>query len=163
MSISIVIAGTVIEVPNTSDNPNWGPSMVTFFKAVESAFASAIGPYDIPPQIMNIDGTTYNPTATPQNITNLSFSTSTVRAAFVEYSVFRTGDTPTETAYEAGNIIAVYNTTAGTWDVTQDKVGDGRIAITVDATGQFQFTTTAVGTTNHLGKISFKATALTNS
>ena len=163
MSISITIAGTTIDVPNTSENPNWGPAMVLFFRAVESAFSSAIGPYDIPPQVMSIDGTsTYNPTSSTQNVTGLSFSISTVRAAFCEYSVYRDADGATGVA-EAGKLILVYNTETASWDLSQDKLGDASIIFSVDATGQVQFTTTAVGTTNHLGKISFKATALSNS
>lgn len=162
MPIPIVIGGTVINVPAAGENPEWGTAMVAFFKAVESAFASALGPYDIPPQVMNIDGASYNPALTPVNINGLSFSTSTVRAAFIEYTVFRDADSTTSVA-EAGRIVIVYNTDSGAWDISKDKIGDARIAFYVTSAGQVQFTTTAVGVTNPVGKISFKATALTNS
>lgn len=164
--ISITIGGTVIEVPNTTENPNWGPAMVTFFKAVEGAFASALGPYDIPPQVVNIDGSSYNPASTPVDINGLSFSTTTVRSAFIEYSVYREADYsgPARiSGVECGHIVVVYDTLNGTWSFSQDKIGDASITFYVTSAGQIQFTTTAVGTTNHVGKISFKATALTNS
>jgi hypothetical protein len=162
MSISLTIGGTVIDVPNTSENPNWGNAMVAFFRAVESALASALGPYDVPPQVMSIDGDSYNPASSPVNINGLSFSTSTVRAAFIEYSVYRDATAVTGIA-EAGKIIVVYNTDVGAWSISEDHIGDASITFSIDSAGQVQFTTTALGTTPHTGKISFKATALTNS
>jgi hypothetical protein len=157
MSIRIVIGGTPIDVPNTTENPNWGPAMVQFFRAVENAFSLALGPYDIPPQVFDITGDAYNPAVSPLNVKGLSFSTTVVRAVFIQYSVFRTATAAT--AWESGNIIAVYNGT--TWDVERDRVGDGKITFSITDTGQVQFVTTAIGTNPHSGKISFKATALT--
>ena len=163
MSISITIAGTTIEVPNTSENPNWGPAMVAFFKAVESAFSSAIGPYDIPAQVYNIDGPTFNPTISPESISNLKFSSSTVRAAFIDYTVYRNADDVTDAVIEAGKIIVMYNTDTSIWSMGRDKIGNAKIDFSIDTLGQVQFTTTAVGSIGPVGEISFKATTLTNS
>lgn len=161
MAITITIAGTPIEVPSTSENPGWGDAMVAFFQAVEDAFATAIGPYDVALQTLNIGGATYNPTTSVQDVTNLAFSTSVVRAAFVQYAVYRATDSTA--VAESGNIIAVYNTSAATWNLNQDKVGDASITFTIDATGQIQFETAAIAGSNHTATITFKAWALTNS
>ena len=160
MSFTITIAGTPIDMPNTSESPNWAPALVQFFKAVENAFTSVIGPYDVPPQVMDIAGDAFNPAATPLNINNLSFSSLVIRAAFISYAVSRAATGPI-TDYEAGNIIVLYN--GSNWDISVDKIGDAKITFSIDATGQIQFTTATIGTTPHTGKISFKATALLNS
>jgi hypothetical protein len=93
----------------------------------------------------------------------LSFPTSTVRAVYIQYTVYRTDSPITLSVAEAGNIVAVYNTLTSTWDFSRDKVGDGKIELSIDPSGQVQFTTTSIVAATHLGKISFKATALANS
>jgi hypothetical protein len=63
---------------------------------------------------------------------------------------------------------AVYNTQGGTWELSRDYVGDGKIAFNITNTGQVQFSTNAAdGTTaasltgtNHQGKIIFAAQSL---
>lgn len=161
MSIRLVIAGNPIDVPSAGENPAWGSAMVAFFRAVESAFNSAIGPYDIPLQTLSIDGATYNPTTSVQNVTNLSFSIAEVRAAFIQYAVYRATDTTA--VAESGSIIAVYNTFTSVWNLSQDKVGDASITFTIDSTGQIQFETTSIAGSNHTATITYKAWALTNS
>lgn len=160
---TITIQGTPIEFPNSSASPNWAEGVIAFAEAVESALTSAVGPYDVPPQVVTIDA--YNP-GTNVDIAALTFPTANVRAAFIRYSVFRTASSPTTTAYEAGTLTLVYNPNGSTnskWEVIRSYVGDGSITFSVSDTGQVSFSTTQIGTTSHTGKLSFVAQALQQS
>lgn len=160
---TITIAGTPIEFPNSSSSPNWAEGVISFAEAVESALTSAVGPYDVPPQVVTIDA--YNP-GVNVDIAALNFPVSNVRAAFIRYSVFRTASGPSTTAYEAGTMILVYNPNGSTnnkWEVVRNYVGDASITFSVTDTGQVRFTTTQIGSTGHTGKLSFVAQALQQS
>lgn len=156
----LTIAGTIIDFPESAQSPNWAPAVIQFAKSVEDALSVVVGSFDVGFQTLNIDA--YNP-GINVNIQNLSFSTAEVRSFQVVYSVFRTASSPSETAYETGILNAVYNPNNpvnNKWEVTTEKTGDGKIKLTVTDSGQVQFTTEQIGTINHTGTLSFKATAL---
>lgn len=156
----LVINSQVIDFPDSAASPNWAPAMVQFAQAVEEALSIAIGTYDVAPQSFTIDP--YNP-GTDIEIPTLSFPTSNVRAVFIRYSVYRTTDT--DTAFEAGDMIAMYNpnnSIGSKWALTigNKTGGDGKITFSVSDTGQFSFTTTSLSGSNHAGKIVFDARSL---
>lgn len=154
------IAGVVIDFPNTAQSPDWSEAVIAFAQAVTAALNATIGPYDVPPQIQIIDA--YNGSGT--TINNLSFSTSTVRAAFIKYSVYR--NTSTTTLVEAGNIIAVYNpnaTPGSLWNLIRSYDGEAQISFTMSDVGQLSFTTTAITGLSYNAKISYSAQALLQS
>jgi hypothetical protein len=149
MSIQINIKGTLIDFPSSGESPNWSPAVIEFAQAVEDAILSAVGPYDIPSQVFTIlnDNQTYD-------VTNLSFSTATVRAGFIRYSIILEG---TATTTEAGNIMVVYN--GSTWDLTRDYVGNANCIFSISSIGQVSVIIPAVpGFVT--GKLSFSAQAL---
>lgn len=152
MSVTINIKGTPIEFPSTGESPNWAPALIEFAQAVEEAFNSAIGPYDVPAQVFTITSE-INPT--PLNITGLAFPTTVVRAAFINYSIVREGTT---TLKEVGKIFALYD--GSDWTLTREYTGDLAVSdFDCDSAGQFFITTTALsGYTS--GSISFSAKAL---
>lgn len=150
MSVVITIKGTPIEFPTTGESPNWAPAVIEFARAVEDAIATAVGPYDIPPQVFNL---TINAN-TDLVIDNLAFPTSVVRAAFIKYAVLRVGSS---TISESGNLFAVYDGSA--WTLTRDYVGDAGCSFSIDSTGQVKITTSSLaGYTS--GSVSFSAQAL---
>lgn len=157
MSIPLNIQGTIIQFPSNSQDPSWAPAVIQFAEAVTSALSGLAGTFDVPPQVFVIDA--YNP-GTNISIPNLSFPTSNVRSAVISYDVYRTASTPTTTAVEAGQIIIVFDTSAGTWSKSQERVGDGKISFSITNAGQVQFTTTQIGTTSHTGQIAFSAKSL---
>lgn len=160
MSYVVTIQGSPITLPSSGESPNWSPGIIEFTQAVEAALAASVGAFDVSPQIMNIDA--YN--GTGADITNLSFSTSNVRAAFIKYSVFRT--TNSTTAYEAGSLMTVYNpngTIGSKWEVSRDYVGEGSIVFAISDTGVVSFTTTAISGTGHAGILSYSGAALLQS
>lgn len=161
MSVTINIKGTQIDFPSSGESPNWAPAVIEFAQTVEDAIASAVGQYDIP----NKTFTLVNPVdTTPLAITDLSFPTSAVRAAFVKYSVIRittnTGFPPAGgvTKTETGNIMVVYD--GSNWTLGRDYVGDANCAFDITSSGQIRITTTALTGTYTSGKVSFSAQAL---
>lgn len=160
MSVPIIIAGTQIEFPESGTAPDYAPAMVQFAEAVEDALSSAVGTYDVVPQRMVLDSV---PDATDTNITNLSFSVSTVRGAFIRYACYR--DTSTTTVTESGTLTLTYNETNSSgnqWEVVREYVGDAQISFIVTDTGQVQINTTALGGSGYTGFISYAGTALQN-
>jgi hypothetical protein len=151
MSIQIIIQGTPIEFPSSGESPNWAPAVIEFAQATQQALLSAVGPYDIAPQVYNL----LSNENTDLDITGLSFPTAVVRAGYINYSVIRTGTT--EILDEAGTIVVVYDGSA--WTLTRDYVGDADCTFEITNTGQVQLTTPSLtGYTS--GSISFSAKTL---
>lgn len=160
MAFTITIQGTPVQFPSDGESPDWAPAIIQFAQLVEAGFNASIGQYDISPQVQVIDA--YNGSGT--TISNLSFTTSAVRAAFIQYSVYRT--TSTANADEAGNLIIIYNpnnSTNNKWSIQRDYVNDGKISFTVSDAGQVSFTTTSLAGTGHTGILSYSAKALLQS
>lgn len=158
---TITISGTVIDFPDTAESPDWSSAVIEFALAVESALSGLAGPFDVSPQIMNIDS--YNP-GTTVDIPNLAFPTTDVRGAFIRYSVYR--NTSTDTQTESGQIIITYNpanSIGSKWEIIRSFTGDASILFNITDTGQIQFSTTALGGLNHTGRISYAANALLQS
>lgn len=157
---SINIQGTLIDFPDTGNSPVWSDAVIQFAQAVEAALATITGPFDVAPQIYNMESN-LNINVT---IPSLQFPTSDVRGAFVRYTVSRS--TSTASAYEGGQIMVDYNPDnpiGNKWEIAREYAGDGSITFTITDVGQIQFTTVALGGINHSGQIAFTAQSLTNS
>lgn len=157
---TLIINSQVIDFPDSAASPNWAEAVIQFALAVQGALNLVGGTYDVSPQSFNIDA--FN-SASNIDIPALSFPTSAVRAVFIRYSVFR--QTDSNSAYEAGDMIAVFNSNNASgfkWTLSLgNRTGSGaQITFNVTDTGQFQFSTTAISGTNHVGKIAFDARAL---
>lgn len=153
----VTIQGTPIAFPESGTSPNWAPAVDKFAVAVEGALAGIVGPADVSPQVFVIDA--YNP-GTNIDIPNLSFSTSTVRAAFIRYALYRSTDSAS--AYEAGTLTICYNTAGGVWDMGQQFVGNGQFSFNITNVGQVQMSTNTLSGINHAGKITYSASSLLN-
>lgn len=158
MAIEIRIQNNIIEFPESAQEPNWAPAVIQFALAVEAALNQVTGPFDVPPQIQDIDS--YNP-GVSINMPNFAFPISEVRAVHVVYSCFR--NTTDETVSETGTMQFVYNPDGPIgkkWELTRDATGDAKITFYVTDTGQVQFTTAAIAGTNHVGRLSYTAKSL---
>jgi hypothetical protein len=160
---TLTINGTVIDFPDSSASPNWAPAIIAFAEAVEGALALSGGTYDVTPQSFTIDS--YN-AASNIDIPALAFPTSAVRSAFIRYSVYRSTDS--NSAYEAGDMIIVYNANNSSghkWALSQGNITGSGAQITFNVTdaGQIQFSTTSISGSNHVGKIGFEARSLEQS
>lgn len=159
-SISVVINGTTITLPNVNTDPNWAEGVVTFFQQVAIALQGVTGTWDIPPQsytfISNIN------TAVP--ITQLSFPTSEVRSVEIIYSIIRTTNTNSEA--ETGKLYLVYNASAtvgSKWEMSREFTGSSGVTFTVDDTGQISFSSTLLAGSGFSGNIVFQAKTLQQS
>lgn len=152
MSVVVTIQGTPIEFPTTGESPNWAPAIVEFAQATQEALEVSVAPGDISSRVVVL--TSEINALVP--ITGLSFSSGTVRAAVVSYSVIRISDTQTKA--ESGNILVLYNDTG--WSISRDYFGDADCTFNISPGGQLLITTPAIGGTYSSGSISFSAKAL---
>jgi hypothetical protein len=137
MSVIITIQGTPIEFPSSGESPNWAPAVIEFAEATGQALLSAVGPYDISPQIFNLN----SDVNTNLDITNLNFLTAAVRAGYINYSVIRSTSS-SFTVSESGSIIVLYDGTA--WALTRDYLSDARCSFNITPTGQLQISTNKI-------------------
>lgn len=162
MSKSLTFGSTIVDVPVSADSPNWAPGVTQAFEAIAETLSSVAGAFDVPAQSIVIDSS--NPGVPNTDISALTFPVSNVRAVNIPYAVYRT--TSSTTAYETGTLIAIYsanNAIGSKWEMSQDLIGDGKIAFNITDLGQVQFTATALAGTSHTGKIIFSAKAILQS
>lgn len=161
----ITIQGTVIDLADTGDSPDWSQSVIEFAEAVEDALSGVAGSYDVSPQVMNIDA--YNIASAGADITNLLFSTTAVRAAIINIATYR--NTATTTVSEISVLHIVYNASNSVnqkWEVTREITGDGKITFAVSDTGVVSFVIRAsdgaLTGASYNGLLSYSAKALLN-
>lgn len=155
MSVNINIKGTPITFPSTGESPNWAPSIIEFAEATAQAINAAVGPYDVPPTVIDIEaaniGTTFN-------INELSFSTAVVRSVVISYSIILNKAVGTNS--ESGTVYGYYDVNnTPNWTVTRDYIGETYSTINIANDGDVELTISgSYGYTS--GKMSFSAKAL---
>jgi hypothetical protein len=98
-----------------------------------------------------------NNQASAANVTGLSFAGASVRSFVVEYDIYRntTSTGATELA-ETGQLIGVYSSVAGTWEMTQAPVvGAAGVTFTITNAGQVQYASTNITGTAGTSKMNF--------
>lgn len=150
---TVNIRGTTINFPDSGESPNWAPAIIQFAETTADAINSVVSTYDVSPASFNLDA--FN--GSGADITDLTFSPTTVVSAQIYYAVYRKRDAVELS--ESGNIELVYNfTSSPKWQVTQDGEGDAKITFSVADGGQVSFVTEAIpGTGSHTGKIVYRA------
>lgn len=167
---TITIQGTPIDFPDVAESPDWAEAVIDFAEAVEDALSGVAGAHDVAPQVMNIDG--YDTAGAGANITNLTFSTSAVRAVIINIAVSRVSTTASPTTYTELSVLhCVYNATNSVgqkWEITRERTGDAKITFAMSDTGVVSFVIRSVadgtgvlgGTVT--GILSYSAKALLN-
>lgn len=158
----INIAGTLIQFPDSSSNPNWSPAIIQFAEAVESALAGLAGSFDVPPQTY----TMVSSVNTNVDLPSLSFPPSQVLSATIGYTILRDPDTATSNniVTQTGSIVITYNSDGGVgekWVQTHEFDGDASVTFSVTDVGQVQFSSTSIGVGTHAGQITYYAKSLT--
>jgi len=115
---------------------NWGEEATAWAEAVTNALNSVQGPNDI----LLATATLLNNQPTPVNVTNLSFNTSDVLSFEVDFFITRifNDGSGEETITENGTLSANFNGTL--WQTSASSVGDVGVDLTVNASGQVQYT-----------------------
>jgi hypothetical protein len=146
----ILTVGTEeFEFPLEGENPGYGSEITDWAEAVSTALESVEKPNDISTTTKTIGNSigTYP-------IPNFSFPTSEVIAIDCKYFVKRTSNA---TAYtEVGYIEGYYD---GNWGISIRTTGDAKILLSIDSTGQIQYTLAAsdVLPGTYTGSITFEA------
>lgn len=92
------------------------------------------------------------------NVTGLVFNPATAPDFEAEYRIYRntTAAGATELS-EKGTLMGIYSPVAGTWEITQNKVGDAGVTFTITNAGQMQYTSTNITGTPATSEMKFKA------
>lgn len=153
MAVRVTIKGRPFLIPQRKER-GWGDEVtnwaVTISKAVDDLTVAG--------DIKLITVTVNNDQDVAIAVPNLRFDTVTTRHAIVDYAVYRIKGT--EELSQAGQLYLTYKSSAGTWEIADNTVGDAGIVFTITPQGQVQYTTTdltAVGT--YTGKMSFRGRA----
>lgn len=157
----LVINGTTYLYPIAGEDPQWGPESTDWAEAVTNVLASLVAPGDILQTTFAIN----NDISVAANINGLIFDSATVRAANVNYSIYRISDTNPSGQAETGVIQLTYDDGAAPgqkWKLARVFSGDdAEVNITIDETsGQLMYTSSDIGNLGYLGQITFTARVL---
>lgn len=158
-TVPLVVNNTTFNYPGPGEDPGWGEDATAWAQAVTQVLNSLLGPGDVLETTFNVT----NNVSAAENVVGLTFDTATVRAAIIEYSVYRTSDTATSGNAEFGMMVMVYDnsaTSGNKWVLVQDSSGDAGIFFDVTDAGQFQYTSTDIGAAGYSGVMKFKARTL---
>lgn len=160
MPIPLIVNGTTYLYPVPGEDPAWGEDATAWAKAMTEAMATLFGVGDI----LNSTFAISNDIQTPANINGLIFDSGVVRAATIDYAVYRISDSNLDGTAESGKIFIIFDDNAPInekFKMTQHSNGDAGIVFSVDDTGQFKYTSTDIGSLGYNGTIRFSAKALT--
>jgi hypothetical protein len=160
MPISLVVNNISYEYPVPGDSAGWGQPATDWATEVTLVLNNIQGPNDIPQTTVSIANNIVSST----NITGLSFNTGQVRAAFIQYTIYRTSTSNPSGSTEAGYMIATYDNLAGSgskWSLTMGPInGNSGVIFSITDLGQIQYTSTNIGSTGYVANIHFSAKSL---
>lgn len=161
MSIPLVIAGTTFNYPQSGQDPNWAEEASSWAVAVTEVLNTLLGPGDILQTSVAIE----DGISVATNINGLLFDSGTVRAANVNYTIYRTSAGEPWGHAETGVLYLVFDddeSIGKKWSLTQGpKNGDAGVAFSIGDDGQIQYISTTIGIGGYSGTIRFSAKALT--
>lgn len=151
MSTAVTINGETYNIPSMGENPPWGEELHDLLNALVTSVNSLQGSADIALTSFTIA----NNQSSVANVTGASWDTSQVRSSIMTYSVYRS--TASNEVSESGQIYITYKSTAGTWELAQNKVGESSVVFTITNAGQLQYTSSNLAGASYSGKMKFKA------
>lgn len=159
MAVQLTIQGTTFNYPEQGTDPAWGSEATGWATAVSAALNTLLGSGDILETAFTIN----NNVTTPANVNGLNFDTSTVRAANVDYSIYRTSTTNPSGNSEAGTLYIIQDDSAPVgekWKMSQRANENAGVTFSILDSGQLQITSTDIGSMNYSGLLKFRAKAL---
>lgn len=144
-----------LQIPNqtsiTNKNGEMSQPWESFFRGVQSS---------VDPLGSERHATIVNNQSSAANVEGLSFSYKSVSQATVDYLIQRvtTGGGAVE-QIETGVFYLVYKPTSNTWVLSSGPSSAG-VTLSVTSAGQVQYTSTNVGGTASISKITFRARTL---
>lgn len=160
MPVTLTVNNIPFEYPIPGDSPGWGEGATDWATEVTTVLNDLLGPNDI---IQNTFTVANNQTS-PANVVGLIFNTGQVRAAIIEYSVYRTSTANPTGFTESGTLEIAYDNLAAPgskWSlIGTDLNGLSGVTFSITDTGQVQYTSTDLGSTGYSGNMHFRARAL---
>jgi hypothetical protein len=156
----LTVGNQIFSYPNPGEEAGWGEDATGWASAVTEALNALIASGDILPTTLVLQ----NNQASFVDVTGLFFNASTIRAANINYAIYRVSNTTNPGLAESGLLMLDLNDTApvgSKWTLIQIKNGDGGVAFSVTDGGQVQYTSTDIGLTGYTGVINFSAKVLT--
>lgn len=150
--IRVSIGGTIYEVPNVGESPNWGKEATDTIVALADTLGTLFADGDILTTRYNLA----NNVSTFSNINGLLFNYAQTRSAIVSYAVVR--HTDLSTIAEAGTLYLTYNEGDSDWDIVR-TIQDGEAFLQFDVTsvGQVTYRSHDMAGLDYTGQIIFSA------
>ncbi len=160
MPISLTVNSLTFEYPTPGDSPGWGQPATDWSIEVTRVLNDLQGTNDIAETSFNIA----NNVSSFTNIAGLTFNTGEVRAATINYSVYRTSTANPSGQAESGILNIVYDNLAGSgskWAITGTGItGNSGVTFTITDLGQMQYKSTDINATGYSGVMHFRSKAL---
>ena len=160
MPIPLIINGTTYQYPVSGEDPNWGADGTDWAQAVTDVLGTLLGPGDILETSFNIN----NNVTVATNVNGLLFDPGTIRAANVDYSVYRISTANPTGFSETGTIYLIYDDSASAsnkWQLSQRTTGNSGVTFSILDSGQIQYTSNDITSPGYSGLMKFRAKALT--
>jgi len=155
----LTVNNTTFQYPDPGSEPGWGQDASDWASEVTAVLASLVSSDDILQTSYSIN----NNVSTPTDVNRLFFNPSTVRAANIQYSVYRISTANPSGHVESGIIYLNYDNAASLgskWSFTQQKNGDSGVVFSITDAGQIQYISTDIDSTGYSGVIKFTAKTL---
>ncbi len=159
MSISLTVGNKTYNYPTDGQDPNWAEEASEWAEAVTNVLATLVSAGDI----LQTTATINNNVAVATNVNGLLFNPTNVRAANVEYSIYRISTANPSGNAESGTLYLIYDTNAGSgskWTLSQRVNGNAGITFSITDAGQVQYLSTDINATGYSGTMKFAAKTL---
>lgn len=155
MSIPLTVNGLTFEFPTSQEDPDWSFNVSDWAKEITDAVNSVVGVGDLAVTSFSLDNAN-----TFEDVTGCLFDTSSIQSSIIEYSIARSTDSII--VYEQGELHLLFDNDAGTWRVFREFTQDAQVEFNVTSIGQVQIKNATIAGANYVGKLTFRARALTN-
>lgn len=159
MSVALTVNGITYNFPSNNDEL-WGNDATGWAQAINSVINNLVVDGDIGPT--TLVSVTNNQVA-PTNVNNLAFDASVIRAAFVQYYVYRTWNSGSEEVVEMGTLYVAFKDIANEWTLSQAGQNTESSGVQFDITNAGQVTYTSSNLTpsaSYSGTMKYRAQVL---
>lgn len=159
MAIQLTINGTTYNFPENGEDASWGEELSSWATAVTESLNTLLGEGDI----LETPFTLPNNISSDTEVVGLFFNPALVRAANIDYTIYRISDTNPSGYAEVGKMFLIYDDSATVgqkWQLSQTSAGNSGVMFSIQDNGQIYFKSSDIGSTGYYGLIKFRAKAL---
>lgn len=160
MSVTLIVNNIPFEYPTPGTEPGWGEPATGWAEEATAVLTELLGPSDIAETTFNIQ----NNISVFTDVAGLKFNTGTVRAAQINYSIYRVSTAAPSGHAEAGIINIIYDNAAAPgskWQFAMSGiVGTGGLTFNITDLGQVQYKSTDINSVGYSGILHFRAKTL---